>query len=183
MDDSDEDFWLQVSTDGGATYVTVEEWNQGDEFENGERKFDSVVIPGPFSANTRLRFRCDASTDSDNVYIDDVTVSGCQYSSRFRGETASPNAETGTIFGLSNVQLFPNPTQGELTLSFAMDKSTNVQIILTDLSGKVIRQEQMITTAGQQSKELDTSVLAPGIYFMHLVTKEERMAKKFVVIK
>ncbi|MEZ5038491.1 MAG: T9SS type A sorting domain-containing protein [Saprospiraceae bacterium] len=183
MDNSDEDFWLQVSTDGGATFVTVEEWNQGDEFENGERKFDSVVIPGPFSANTLLRFRCDASTDSDNVYIDDVTVSGCQYAARSKGVATDLNAETSIAQGLSNVYLFPNPTRGELTLSFNMVNSATVQLILTDLSGKVMRQEQVNLQEGQQRKELDTSLLSPGIYFVHLVTKEERVAKKFVVIK
>ena len=77
FDNANEDFWLQVSTNGGASFTTVEEWNLGDEFQNLQRNNESVVIPGPFSGNTQLRFRCDASADGDQVYIDDVVINGC----------------------------------------------------------------------------------------------------------
>ena len=77
MDNSNEDFWLQLSTDGGATFTTIEEWNQSDEFVNNQRYSETVVYTGAFSMNTRLRFICDASGNSDWVYIDDVVISGC----------------------------------------------------------------------------------------------------------
>jgi len=77
MDNPTEDFWLQISTNGGASYTTVEEWNRGDEFENNIRYFEQVTIPGPFTTNTRLRFRCDASGNSDWIYLDDIIVTGC----------------------------------------------------------------------------------------------------------
>ena len=71
-----EDFWLQISTDGGSNYTTVEEWNQGDEFVNGQFYTDEVIITG-YSLNdqVRLRFRCDASGNSDYIYVDEVRVS------------------------------------------------------------------------------------------------------------
>ncbi len=99
MDHSNEDFWLQLSTDGGKTYVSVEEWNLGDEFTNDIRKFDSVVIPGPFSPHTRLRFRCDASSNSDWVYIDDIALSGCSSSRTYTtvDQQLKPSAEKRTI--------------------------------------------------------------------------------------
>ncbi|SEQ39840.1 M14 family zinc carboxypeptidase [Neolewinella agarilytica] len=77
MDNVNEDFWLQVSTDGGSSYTIVEEWNRGDEFQNNLRYFEDVTIQGPFTANTRLRFRCDASGNSDWIYLDDIVVSSC----------------------------------------------------------------------------------------------------------
>jgi subtilisin family serine protease len=77
MDNASEDFWLQVSTNGGASFTTVEEWNFGDEFVNNQRYFESVVISGTFNSSTQLRFRCDASGNADWVNIDDVTISGC----------------------------------------------------------------------------------------------------------
>jgi hypothetical protein len=73
-----EDFWLQISTNGGSTYTTVGDYNAGTQFSNAVRTAGQVVIPGPFSATTRLRFRADASADDDRVYIDDVVVTGCQ---------------------------------------------------------------------------------------------------------
>ncbi len=77
MDNSSEDFWLQISKDGGVTFTTVEEWNLGDEFQNGRRYHDRVTLAGPFTASTRLRFRCDASYDDDQVHLDDIEITGC----------------------------------------------------------------------------------------------------------
>ena len=78
MDNNNEDFWLQISVDGGDNYETVEEWNHGDEFENDEFYFSEVLISDiAFTDETRLRFRCDASANSDWVYIDEVIISGC----------------------------------------------------------------------------------------------------------
>ena len=78
FDNSSEDFFLQISTNNGSSYTTVEEWNLGDEFQNLERKNESVTIQGPFSSNSRLRFLCDASANGDQVYIDDIVIRGCE---------------------------------------------------------------------------------------------------------
>ena len=76
MDKDTEDFWLQISTNGGSSYTTVEEWNRNDEFVNGQFYSDSVVITGyTLTDQTRIRFRCDASGNKDDVYIDEVTIS------------------------------------------------------------------------------------------------------------
>jgi len=77
MDNATEDFWLQTSSDGGATFTTVEEWNRGDEFQNGIREFDQVTINGPFSNGELLRFRCDANGNGDLVFIDDILITAC----------------------------------------------------------------------------------------------------------
>ena len=77
FDDASEDFWLQLSSDGGANFASVEEWNLGDEFQNNQRESASVVLSGPFSTNTQFRFRCDATADGDQVYIDDVVITAC----------------------------------------------------------------------------------------------------------
>jgi len=77
FDSPDEDFWLQVSTDGGATFTTVEEWNYTDEFVNDEFYSDLVNIDGPFTATTQFRFRCDASSNADRVFLDDILIEFC----------------------------------------------------------------------------------------------------------
>ena len=76
MDNAAEDFWLQISTNGGSSYTTVEEWNLNDEFVNDQFYTDSVTITGyTLTDQTRIRFRCDASGDNDDVYIDTVMIS------------------------------------------------------------------------------------------------------------
>ena len=74
MSRSHDDFWLQISLDGGASYTTVEEWNYGDEFENNQRYQESISISGPFTEATRIRFRCDATAHSKRVYLDNIVI-------------------------------------------------------------------------------------------------------------
>jgi hypothetical protein len=82
-----EDFFLQVSTNGSSSYTTVEEWSNNDEFinwttSNNAKYNESVVIPGPFTSTTKIRFRADASGNSDWVYLDDISLSGCLNASK-----------------------------------------------------------------------------------------------------
>ena len=95
FDGPKEDFWLQLSTDNGATYTTIEEWNRGDEFENGRWYQDQVIVSGmTFSANTRFRFICDASGDQDQVYIDDISIRGCNTSGNQNARIQISEAES-----------------------------------------------------------------------------------------
>ncbi|MEZ5042664.1 MAG: zinc-dependent metalloprotease [Saprospiraceae bacterium] len=185
MDGPAEDFWLQVSTDGGTTFTTVEEWNFGDEFENDVRYFESVTIPGPFTANTQLRFRCDASTDADEVYIDNVNIAGCLGGSSLAipGEIKT---DSGPEFlaAPQQLSLFPNPVnRGELNISFTLVQQGEIALSLTDLQGKVMGQRQFLANQGQTNTKIDVSQYPAGIYVVHLVTKSGRLTEKFVVIK
>ncbi len=73
-----EDFWLQLSTDGGNTFTSLKTWIKGTDFENDKTYRESVIINQAFSATTKIRFRVDASVNNDRVYFDDVVISGCQ---------------------------------------------------------------------------------------------------------
>ena len=177
MDNSNEDFWLQVSTDGGASYTTVEEWNRGDEFNNNQRKYETVIVPGPFSNNTRLRFRCDASSNSDYVYLDDIKISNCGYNNM-------PTAGLETFDQANSAEilnLYPNPTAAQFTVDFNLAKAEDIQIALTDFTGKTVQVHQVEAQAGQQKFLMDASELASGFYFVQLITKDKTVSKKVVV--
>ncbi len=74
--EADEDYWLQMSTNGGGSYTTVQTWVSGVDFENDSFYFDSVTITGYTLTNqTRIRFRLDASDDDDDIYLDEIRVS------------------------------------------------------------------------------------------------------------
>ena len=70
-----EGFMLQLFD--GSNWVTVQTWARGREFENKKWQHETVVILSSFvnfSQNMKLRLRCDASGDDDDVYIDALTV-------------------------------------------------------------------------------------------------------------
>ncbi|MEO0339766.1 MAG: T9SS type A sorting domain-containing protein, partial [Bacteroidota bacterium] len=206
MDNVNEDFWLQISTNGGSSYTTVAEWNQGDEFVNDTRYDDQVTITGPFPSNTRLRFRCDASGNSDWVYIDDVVITGCTTGSSARSpnqaltvsKVQNLNEQHNTITtapSLNNLnngnrvmgtpmqmKLFPNPVSNELNIQYQIPVSQqNIQLIVTDLNGRTVQLRTLAGDIVRQQVQVDVSQLSNGFYFVHLITAEDRLSKKFIV--
>lgn len=180
MDNFTEDFMLLISTDGGASFSEVERWRESIEFENGVRYFEQVNIPGPFTANTVLRFQCDASTNSDWVYIDDVIITGCTTGttsglvvsnesslnlapvavSHFADpQETIPKERLG---GLAEVIVFPNPTRDELNIK---NLPANATIKLFDLNGRLLIDRKRVT-------RLDLSRYSKGVYILSVQTQD-----------
>ncbi|MEM7790928.1 MAG: hypothetical protein AAF546_05980, partial [Verrucomicrobiota bacterium] len=76
--EGNERFALDVSTDGGVTFpFTARVWiNDVDFVDDGSvYNNESVLISGiPLTDQTRIRFRCNASNNGDDVYLDDIKV-------------------------------------------------------------------------------------------------------------
>ena len=184
--ESGEDFWLQVSTDGGSSYTTVATWARGVEFANNVRENESVEITGSFSATTRLRFRCDATANNDRIYIDDVNLSGCFNAARQTSnndEFVRLAEEAAAMPSISEVTLFPNPTQDQLNINFNFNREleAKVNVYVTDMTGKMVQQQQWNTAAGFQRQQLDVSQLPSGTYLLHILSGDERVTQRFVV--
>ena len=77
--EANEDFFLELSTDGGINYTIFQEWNSGVEFMNGVVYHEDISILGVnLSAQTIIRFRCDASINSDEVFLDNINIEECE---------------------------------------------------------------------------------------------------------
>ena len=179
-----EDFWLQVSTNGGSSYQTLTTYARGTDFNNNQRRNESVVITGTFTSNTRFRFRCDASANNDRIYIDDVNISGCSNGARMSNEELlAVDPEVNSYPSLAQVLLFPNPAQDVLNVDFTFDQEVDgtVQVFVTDMTGKTLQQMQWAATTGKQRQTVDVSQFAAGIYMLHLINGKERVTQKFVV--
>ncbi|MEO0470290.1 MAG: PKD domain-containing protein, partial [Bacteroidota bacterium] len=169
-----EDFWLQISTDGGASFTLIEEWNLGDEFNNDERKFDQVVIPGPFTANTQVRFRADASGNQDWVFIDDVMLSGC---------TSNPGA--AVVSQRNNlpsieprdpiVRAYPNPIDPNLQalqIDLQLSQAEKLHLQLISLQGQVVQQQSLQMQHASETLSLSLPDLAAGVYILRVQGNE-----------
>lgn len=185
MDNASEDFWLQISTNGGASFTTVEEWNLNDEFVNNVRENDQVTIPGPFSSTTQIRFRCDASANGDQVYIDDVVITGCTNGNRQLDRVGITENNDNELAAptLSGFNVYPNPTKGFLNVEYSLGQVSDVRIIITDMTGRIVVNRNANQSEGKQSLELDTQNWAEGLYNVFVGTKHQRFSKRIVVAK
>ncbi|MCB0641844.1 MAG: T9SS type A sorting domain-containing protein [Phaeodactylibacter sp.] len=184
--ESGEDFFLEVSTRRSSDLTPVGNWASGADFSNNVREFESVTVTGPFSANTRIRFRCDASAKDRKVYLDDLLIEGCQSSARLEGEDAVAfqfEAAAELKAAISNVSVFPNPANDFLNINYNLTKDAAVQLTVMDLAGKVIEIRQLDGQAGEQTARIETGNVMPGFYFVQLTTEGQNVSKKFVVVR
>ncbi len=171
MDDANEDFWLQISTDGGANFTTVEEWNFSDEFLNDLRYKGQVIIEGPFTSNTQIRFRADASGNRDWVYIDDVVINGCTTTSPPPVDERSDVVKNNevkvdeTVLKTRDFSVYPNPFENQINIQIQGGQYENAVIELFNSLGQSIfvksyRNEERINVSTQN--------LSTGQYFLQI---------------
>ena len=197
MDSPDEDFWLQMSTDGGTRFNTIEEWNFNDEFVNDVREFEQVIIRGPFSRQTQFRFRCDASGEHDFVYIDDIVIDGCTYESldseqkikartseRSIANTAPTDFEIPTLSEVKlDYNLYPNPVSSDATLYLNIQsKFENLDVQIIDLYGRVMLSDK-VEQNQYTDYTIDTRQLAQGSYLIRVGNGVASKTKKIVVFR
>ena len=183
-----EDFWVQISNNGGSTYTTVGDFNAGSQFSNGIRYTGTVVIPGPFASNSRLRFRADASADDDQIYIDDVVITGCQQNfsgqvperTNYAVSTDLEEIETRTV---SNLRTGPNPTSSIYNILFEAGADMEVEVLISDLSGRLALRNTFTASAGENQLSLPVGELSNGIYLVNIRAGEDSFTEKMIIAK
>jgi lysyl endopeptidase len=74
-------------------------------------------------------------------------------------------------------EVYPNPSTGSVTLKFNRLAEEESLLVLTDVSGRVIK---TVTVQGQSQVELDLSEVANGVYHFHLLTPAEKSVVSIV---
>ncbi|WP_103865631.1 sulfatase-like hydrolase/transferase [Aquimarina sp. I32.4] len=190
MDNSNEDFWLQISSDGGANFTTVAEWNLTDEFVNNQRYNDQVVILGPFTANTKLRFRADASGNSDWVYIDDVVINGCSAAAAkvnrnmISENNTPPEKEiviqeetTSIIIKEDHYSVYPNPFNDQVYITIKENKDQDTYIEVFNNLGQSLFFKSY---KNMDRIKIPTRDLPSGQYFIKISVNEKTVQKRLI---
>jgi hypothetical protein len=87
-----------------------------------------------------------------------------------------------TIAAAENLDVFPNPFENEISLSFYLKSEDHVKIEITDVYGKLIKQvAQTSYPQGAQSIRIQfDNGLSSGVYFVKVATANGSMIKKLV---
>ena len=83
------------------------------------------------------------------------------------------------IDGLTNVQLFPNPTSGRFNLSAQLENPQDLDIIIYNILGDKVFFEQ--TESANIDLDLDLSDLATGNYIVQMRTKDGMHVQKLQI--
>ncbi len=176
-----EDFWVRYKN-GSNAWVTVGQIIKGTHFENNVFYVATVNVPGFVpTSNGKFRIQCDASDDSDQIYIDQVKISKLTGTALIKeGITIKPIVElkdtpvVGTEPNTLQLSLvvYPNPVHDVLNIGF---DGAIENMRLLSLDGQVIHLKEEQTG----ERELDIQHLAPGLYFLWVQSKGQWYPAKF----
>jgi len=124
-----------------------------------------------FSPNFKMKFRFE-SDGGNNIYLDDINL----YSG-----SPSDNIVLGVndMNDIKNVELYPNPTEGDVHIKFNTNLAEKMIVTITDVTGKVISTSQIASKEGNNLIIVPTDGMSSGTYFVKLGYNAK--ALKFVV--
>jgi hypothetical protein len=83
---------------------------------------------------------------------------------------------------LEITQIYPNPVVNKLNVVVSSPEHTVMRMMITDITGKLIKQETRTVTAGDNRFTIDVSGLSQGTYLIKAICNEgcENAVQKFV---
>ncbi|MCK6695296.1 MAG: T9SS type A sorting domain-containing protein [Thermoanaerobaculia bacterium] len=80
-----------------------------------------------------------------------------------------------------DIEVFPNPVSDRLTIRFSPEKGVALRVSVTDLAGKIILSDQLLTDpAGSM---LNCSAWQPGVYFVRMQDPQSRASATARVVR
>ncbi|CAL2093314.1 conserved protein of unknown function precursor containing a T9SS type A C-terminal secretion signal. Putative extracellular ribonuclease [Tenacibaculum sp. 190524A02b] len=183
-----EDFWVRYND--GSGWDTVESFVSGSDFDNNNFYSATVTLNRNnynFVNSGSFRFQCDASSNADQVYIDNVTIRGVSgsFSRSAKANIVSSNVTTSIEYlysldtnnNLNDLEedfvVYPNPvTSNELNIS--INDAPDVSYKIVNMIGQTVK----TGIVNINPTELDD--LKTGLYVIEVNDGDELMSKKFL---
>lgn len=113
--------------------------------------------------------------------------SSIKYQAAYNNEVIKTNLPSNVSLMASDVNLFPNPSSGQLSLEINSTANGNVAMDIVDMSGKHIKQiNEKSLKSGLNNIDLSSYVsdLAPGSYLLMInQTNEANIVKEFSLVE
>ena len=109
-----------------------------------------------------------------------LTDSGCSSSAV---DTITVNYCTGIngIGGIMNVDVYPNPSNGNFELVITNGFVSDFNIDVIDVDGRKIMEAMHESATAQYVKVFDLTALSKGVYFVRVITNNEMIVKRVVL--
>ena len=141
------------------------------------RTIHMTNVTSPFWVdNFRYKFAFEAG-GGNNIYIDDINI----YQGSPSDDIVDGIAGINELNNISHIAVYPNPTNGELNVSFSIQNDEKTTISIQDVSGKIIQAHLINAINGENVVSIDTQKMGAGIYFMQISVNGTVKIKKFIV--
>ncbi|GAB4405472.1 MAG: hypothetical protein OHK0053_31370 [Microscillaceae bacterium] len=177
-----EDFWVRYYN--GSAWQTVATYARGTSFNNGTFYRATVSLSRSsynFPSNAQFRFQCDASDNTDQIYIDAVTITATDLSpSGLSGQTLTAvSAPVSTFAGaaqepeIEGLSVYPNPVKDWLQVR-AGESIQSVRVFSS--RGALL----LSSEANTDKLEMNLNQLPRGLYVLEVKTAGDTYRHKFI---
>lgn len=168
--ESGEDFFVEFFD--GSSYQVIGQYVSGTHFTNGTFFTDTIDLFSGFATNNRIRIRCDASGNNDQIYFDQVIVSG--------DNALAPVTSNKSILksyskiSSDNIRLYPNPAKSLINIEILEGNFDEITVFSS--TGQIVH----IAGTGDDKLSIDLSQLTSGMYFVRFVSDGLAVTKRFI---
>ncbi len=128
----------------------------------------NILVKGKRDVMFRIVHKKQQST-SNNVFFDNFNISG--------------------VVGIEELEktialsLYPNPTSSATKIEFTSPVNSNVEVLVTDITGRLVEKSNFKTNAGIASSYLinKNSNLTAGMYVVSLILDGQKVTKKLII--
>ena len=92
-----------------------------------------------------------------------------------------PEVAADQVTNQNSLTVFPNPTDGLFQLNYQSFDNQNVKVSITDISGRIIYQEEIKEFSGFLNESFDLTKYADGMYFLQVIQGEEIFSEKIIL--
>lgn len=137
-------------------------WNFGDGSSGtGITVQHTYTFNGTFDAQLITTNDCGNDTATQQITIGGVGI--------------APNA------AVAKLNIYPNPSQGELNLSFEQESAGAIELTIQDMRGRTVFQKQLQLTSLTHQETLQLDHLAKGVYNLTLIGNKGRSIEKLII--
>ncbi len=167
--------------DNGATYTC--KWDFGD----GNVSYDmnpthTYAVAGHYDVCLTIT----TSNNCTDTYCDTSSVHKMMAGGGDMKYLVVLNNTTGGIDNAANqmsMRAFPNPFSSQIDLKFNSSVSQQVNIQVSDVTGKLIYSENKAVTNGNNELKIDGSSFSQGMYFVKMYLENGKLSSTIKVVK
>ena len=119
------------------------------------------------------RFR-DVALDPDGLTIYTITDNGAVIKLQFVGTPLNT-----AKFDINGFSMLPNPANNEITLIFGSNNKTSADIKIFDVQGRLVKEVENVNN----NQKVSSSKLSNGVYFVRLISNDDILVTKRLVVK
>jgi hypothetical protein len=114
------------------------------------------------------------ATSDDGCFTESATAT-------YTYEGGNNNSITEIDNLIQNINLYPNPSKGQINIGFEISSPQNLSIVVEDIIGNKVLDIPLSQAHGKVNQTIDISHVAKGLYYVGINMNNHMVRKKIII--